>query len=161
MKTVRIFVSCPGDVGAERQKAREILDRLQAKFSGRLKIEPYWWEHEPTYVHADPQSQMEAQRKFSDLMTVFGSQSERNVPPTTEEDRLTGDDFDLEWENVPRDVVAEVIADETTVIHILDDGRYRSFDPVQQPALLTSDLFNTTFSQLLRWAENSVFGDRA
>ena len=110
---------------------------------------------------ADPQSQMEAQRKFSDLMTVFGSQSERNVAPTTEEDRLTGDDFDLEWENVPRDVVAEVIADETTVIHILDDGRYRSFDPVQQPALLTSDLFNTTFSQLLRWAENTVFGDRA
>jgi WD40 repeat protein len=70
MKTVRIFVSSPGDVGAEREKAREIFARLQTRFSGLLEIAPYWWEHEPMFVHADPQSQIEPPSKF-DLFVCF------------------------------------------------------------------------------------------
>jgi len=64
MKTVRIFVSSPGDVGAEREKAREIFDRLQAEFSGRIEIAPYFWEHEPMRAHADFQSQIEPPSTF-------------------------------------------------------------------------------------------------
>jgi hypothetical protein len=34
MRTVRIFISSPGDVGAERDKTREIFERLHVEFSG-------------------------------------------------------------------------------------------------------------------------------
>jgi tetratricopeptide (TPR) repeat protein len=64
MKTVRIFLSSPGDVGAEREKAREIFDRLQVEFSGLIEIAPYFWEHEPMRANADFQSQIEPPSKF-------------------------------------------------------------------------------------------------
>jgi hypothetical protein len=50
MKTVRVFVSSPGDVEAEREKAAKIFSRLQSEFSGRVAIAPYFWEHEPMLV---------------------------------------------------------------------------------------------------------------
>jgi len=64
MKTVRIFVSSPGDVGAEREKVREIFDRLQVEFSGLLNIAPYFWEHEPMRADTDFQTQIEPPSKF-------------------------------------------------------------------------------------------------
>jgi Novel STAND NTPase 1 len=64
MKPVRIFVSSPGDVGAEREKAREIFDRLQMEFSGVLHLKPYFWEHEPLRAHTDPQTQTEPLANF-------------------------------------------------------------------------------------------------
>ena len=64
MKTVRIFLSSPGDVGAEREKAREIFDRLQVEFSGLIEIASYFWEHEPMRANADFQSQIEPPSKF-------------------------------------------------------------------------------------------------
>jgi hypothetical protein len=64
MKTVRVFVSSPGDVGAEREKASEIFARLQSEFSGRVAIEPYFWEHEPMFAHTDFQSQIEPPSQF-------------------------------------------------------------------------------------------------
>src|SRR3954454_16193706 len=59
MKTIRIFVSSPGDVAAERLKAADIFERLQGEFSGRLLIEAYFWEHEPMLAHTDFQTQIE------------------------------------------------------------------------------------------------------
>lgn len=70
MKRVRIFVSSPGDVAAEREKAREIFDRLQLEFSGLLEIDPYYWEHEPMFLHADYQSNIEPPSKF-DVCVCF------------------------------------------------------------------------------------------
>lgn len=64
MKTIRIFISSPGDVGAEREKAREIFDRLQAKFSGVLRISPYFWEHEPMRATLDFTTQIERPSRF-------------------------------------------------------------------------------------------------
>ena len=64
LKTVRIFVSSPGDVAEERTKAREIFDRLQGEFSGALEVLPYFWEHEPLLAHTDPQSQIEPPSTF-------------------------------------------------------------------------------------------------
>lgn len=64
MKTVRVFISSPGDVGAEREKSAEIFARLQSEFSGRIAIEPYFWEHEPMLAHTDFQSQIEPPSHF-------------------------------------------------------------------------------------------------
>jgi WD40 repeat protein len=42
-RTVRIFISSPGDVVEEREKARRVIDDLQRQFSG-ARLEPVLWE---------------------------------------------------------------------------------------------------------------------
>lgn len=116
------------------------------------------WKQRIQFVNAkasaDPQVQAEAAARFRDLMTTFGPKAAQNSDPTFKEELLTADDFDLEWASTPEDIVADVIGCETPIIRILDDARYRAFDPLRQPALLTSDLFNVTFADLLRWADD-------
>ena len=51
-------------MGAEREKAREIFERLKLEFSGLLVLEPYFWEHEPMRAHTDFQSQIEPPSTF-------------------------------------------------------------------------------------------------
>ena len=43
-KTIRIFISSPGDVAEEREKAREVVRRLQRRYLGRLKLVSILWE---------------------------------------------------------------------------------------------------------------------
>ena len=45
--TIRIFISSPGDVAEERALTRKVIERLQGEFSGRVNLEPIYWEHEP------------------------------------------------------------------------------------------------------------------
>lgn len=47
MKTVRIFISSPGDVDAERILAREIIADLQKRYVGSLLLQPVLWEEIP------------------------------------------------------------------------------------------------------------------
>src|SRR6056297_343240 len=47
LRTVRIFISSPGDVFEERTLAQRVIDRVQAEFAGRAVLEPIFWEHEP------------------------------------------------------------------------------------------------------------------
>lgn len=44
MLKLRIFVSSPGDVGAERAVALAVAERLQLEFRGRVQLETYLWE---------------------------------------------------------------------------------------------------------------------
>ena len=44
MKKIRIFISSPSDVAIEREKAREVINRLQKRYVGQLKLEAVLWE---------------------------------------------------------------------------------------------------------------------
>jgi hypothetical protein len=66
MTEYKIFISSPGDVGRERNHAKELIRRIAAEFQGRVEVQPYFWEYEP----------MEATRDYQE-----------NIPPTS--------DFDL------------------------------------------------------------------
>lgn len=44
MLRLRIFVSSPGDVGAERAVALAVTERLQLEFRGQVQLETYLWE---------------------------------------------------------------------------------------------------------------------
>ena len=81
MKSVRIFVSSPGDVVAEREKVGEIFGRLQVEFSGVLKLEPYFWEHEPMSAHTDFQSQIEPPSKFDIFVCLLFSRLGTQLHP--------------------------------------------------------------------------------
>ncbi|MBV8174045.1 MAG: PD40 domain-containing protein [Verrucomicrobia bacterium] len=66
MTKYKIFISSPGDVGQERNHAKEVIRRIAAEFQDRVEVQPYFWEYEP----------MEATRDYQE-----------NIPPTS--------DFDL------------------------------------------------------------------
>lgn len=47
MRSVRIFVSSPGDVLPERHRACQVIERLGQRFGEALSVEPVFWEWEP------------------------------------------------------------------------------------------------------------------
>ncbi|MEP2777553.1 MAG: AAA family ATPase [Luteolibacter sp.] len=47
METIKIFVSSPADVSLERARSKRVVDKLGIEFAGRVKLEPFYWEHEP------------------------------------------------------------------------------------------------------------------
>jgi formylglycine-generating enzyme required for sulfatase activity len=49
-KTIRIFISSPGDVLEERNKAKAVVDQLRKIFSGRLELQAVLWEELPLQV---------------------------------------------------------------------------------------------------------------
>ena len=58
MKTLRIFISSPSDVRAERVRAYDVVCRLQTRYRDRLKLEPILWEDEVMRAVASFQSQI-------------------------------------------------------------------------------------------------------
>ena len=58
LKSLRVFVSSPGDVAEERLIARRVIGRLEAQFGDALRLEPLFWEHEPLLATASFQEQM-------------------------------------------------------------------------------------------------------
>ena len=55
--TLRIFVSSPGDVAAERDRAADVIARLQDEFVHYAGLEPFLWEDEPARATSTFQSQ--------------------------------------------------------------------------------------------------------
>jgi|GEM_PF-2314739 len=47
MKSVRIFISSPGDVAEEREKAKQVIAALQQLYSNEAQIVPVLWENLP------------------------------------------------------------------------------------------------------------------
>jgi formylglycine-generating enzyme required for sulfatase activity len=43
-KTIRIFISSPGDVQEERNRAKAVVEQLRRSFAGRLELEAVLWE---------------------------------------------------------------------------------------------------------------------
>jgi hypothetical protein len=72
MQRVRIFISSPGDVADERQRALAVVKRLQPEFDGVLSLEPLLWEQEPLLATADFQSQIRSPADFDIFATIIG-----------------------------------------------------------------------------------------
>ncbi len=43
-KTIRIFISSPGDVAEERDKARAVIERLASRYGDQVTLKPVLWE---------------------------------------------------------------------------------------------------------------------
>ena len=73
MRTLRIFISSPGDVGRERDSASRVIGRLRAEYAGRVELEPYFWEHEPMHAGADYQGQIPPVCEFNIFIGILWS----------------------------------------------------------------------------------------
>ena len=51
MKTIRIFISSPGDVAEERERARQVVEQLRRRYAGQFDLKAVLWEDLP--LHAD------------------------------------------------------------------------------------------------------------
>lgn len=58
LKTLRIFISSPGDVAEERLIARRVIGRLDSQVGEVLRLEPVFWEHQPLVATATFQEQL-------------------------------------------------------------------------------------------------------
>src|ERR1035437_10052014 len=47
MKTVRIFISSPGDVAEERDRARQVVEQLRHRYTGQFDLKAVVWEDLP------------------------------------------------------------------------------------------------------------------
>jgi hypothetical protein len=47
MKNVRIFISSPGDVAEERNRAKQVVEQLRRRYAGRIALEAVLWEDLP------------------------------------------------------------------------------------------------------------------
>ena len=76
-QTIRIFVSSPGDVAAERELAREVIASLQGPYAGRAKLVPLLWEDLPlgagTSFQAGIDSRLGARPPGADDPLAFGA----------------------------------------------------------------------------------------
>ena len=55
---MRIFVSSPGDVPVERDRAADVVARLQEEFVHYAVLEPFFWEDHPARATDTFQSQL-------------------------------------------------------------------------------------------------------
>ena len=55
MTTLRIFISSPGDVGREREVACRIVERVEARFAERVKLEMGYEPTAPVAIREIPE----------------------------------------------------------------------------------------------------------
>ncbi len=117
------------------------------------------WRERLNFVHAKAsdgdEAQAVARERFSALYALL-------QPPDMPDDGgvagLTGEDFEVEWDD-SADADEDAREDVFTpppVLHVLDDARYRDFDPVADRACLASRACAVTFESLIAYAENLV-----
>jgi tetratricopeptide (TPR) repeat protein len=73
VRTIRIFVSSPGDVQLERLKAAEVVERIQGEVSAHAKLMPYFWEHEPMLATKDFQENIPSPAEFDIVVCILWS----------------------------------------------------------------------------------------
>jgi hypothetical protein len=84
MPRIRIFVSSPGDVPAERLRADLIVDRLSQEYGRFFEIESYRWEHEAMIAARHFQDVIEPPSKFDIVILILWSRLGTPLPEKTD-----------------------------------------------------------------------------
>jgi len=107
------------------------------------------WEEKAWFVQAkaDPGDMEIAQERFNALWNI-------EEGPLATPERLGPDDLELVWAD--NDAPAPLPKEAVPVLRILNDERYRSFDPVGNSVQLDERLVWSTFGQLLDWLDEQM-----
>ena len=81
VRTLKIFVSSPGDVEEERFIAERVLMRLGDQFARVLKIEPVFWEHEPQLATQSFQEGIPSPADMDIVVCILWARIGTRLPP--------------------------------------------------------------------------------
>lgn len=117
------------------------------------------WRDRLQFVHAKA-SESSEKRKAADQR--FSALYDLVMTPTPllddlrAEEVLTAEDFDFEWRQEDEPIVEVEAFEPSAALHILDDTRYRDFDPVLDREILASSTYASTFGTLLDYGDMIV-----
>lgn len=102
-KTLRIFISSPGDVQEERLRAHLVIQKLARDYQRFFKIEPYLWEYEPMLASGHFQDAIEPPSASDVVVLVVYSRLGTPLPEQTKAREYHGIDGRVpvtgtEWE---------------------------------------------------------------
>src|SRR5215469_2727054 len=78
---IRLFVSSPGDVADERRRVEFVVERLNTKFEGRVRIEPIRWEEHYYSAHDTFQRQLPQAAECDVVVAIFRARLGTRLPP--------------------------------------------------------------------------------
>jgi WD40 repeat protein len=83
MKTLDIFISSPGDVREEREKARQVIEQLQHSYGSRVALKALLWEDLPLGADASFQQGIDLllSEKYNVEIAIFVVWSRIGSPP--------------------------------------------------------------------------------
>ena len=82
-KTLRIFISSPGDVPEERLRAHLVVQKLGRDYQRFFRIEPYLWEYEPMLASGHFQDAIEPPSSSDIMVLVVYSRLGTPLPERT------------------------------------------------------------------------------
>ncbi|MCP4699750.1 MAG: AAA family ATPase [Gammaproteobacteria bacterium] len=80
ISTLSLFISSPGDVNEERVTTARVIKRLSKEFTGRVKLAPVFWEHEPMLMTETFQSQITPPSETDIFICILWSRIGTRLP---------------------------------------------------------------------------------
>jgi CheY-like chemotaxis protein len=97
---LRIFISSPGDVIAERKAVRRVIDRLNDELQGQAYLAPLFWEDEPLLASETFQSQIHSPQGSDIYVGIFWARLGSPLPDEIRREDgstyLSGSEFEFE-----------------------------------------------------------------
>jgi Mrp family chromosome partitioning ATPase len=131
--------------------------RLLMGHLARFSVEPDEdWRERLCFVHAKaPDSQNEREEAAARFNSLYDPLLKETTLVSAPE-YLTADDFALEWEDEEQlDAASEF--EKPPILYVLEDDRYRSFDPISNRKILDAPLYTASFNSVLEYVD-SILG---
>lgn len=80
MRTLKVFISSPGDVFEERAIAQRVIERMQSEYVGRVVLQPVLWEHEPLLASSTFQDQIVRPSETDVVVSILWSRLGTRLP---------------------------------------------------------------------------------
>ncbi|MFL5288458.1 MAG: hypothetical protein ACJ8AW_47765, partial [Rhodopila sp.] len=90
---IRLFISSPADVSAERRRAALVVERLNGEFAGRVRIEPVLREEYFYSAHAGFQDQITEAATCDIVIAIFGGRIGTRLPDSFPRHPTTGQPY--------------------------------------------------------------------
>ena len=82
MRTVRIFVSSPGDAVHERRRVERVVERLSGAYASTVRLSAVRWETSFYAAHATFQAQIPESASCDIVLAIFRNRLGTALPPT-------------------------------------------------------------------------------